>query len=255
MHLAGHYYHVYNRGCNRQRIFANDGNYIFLLKRAKQFLADYSLSVIAYCLMPNHYHFLLRPEDDDSLSRFIQRLFNSYTQAFNNQQGRSGTLFEGRAKIKLVSTDEYVILLCRYIHLNPVQAGLVSHPNQWAYSNYLEWVEQRNGVLVDREFVQKYFSTAADLRPISSAAIVAGSRNVRAATPRSRIIQTPVNSPATTAAMASNPKRNALRVGDLASKSLGQGQNASSRRLSVPSLTLVRYTGIGTPPALEVLTM
>lgn len=102
MHIPGQYYHVYNRGCNREPIFANDGNYLFLLQRAKRFLADYSLSVIAYCLMPNHYHFLLRPGKDDALSRFIQRLFNSYTQAFNIQQGRRGTLFEGRAKSILV---------------------------------------------------------------------------------------------------------------------------------------------------------
>ena len=76
MHLADHYYHVYNRGCNRERIFANDRNYEFLLRRAKTFLAGYPLTVIAYCLMPNHYHLLLRPEQDGVLSRFIQRLFN-----------------------------------------------------------------------------------------------------------------------------------------------------------------------------------
>ena len=162
MHLAGHYYHVYNRGCNRQPIFANSGNYLFLLRRAKSFLADYPLSMIAYCLMPNHYHFLLCPEEDDVLSRFIQRLFNSYTQAFNKQQGRSGTLFEGRAKSVLVDTDEYVLHLCRYVHLNPVKAGLVAHPGEWSYSNYLEWVERRSGTLVDRVFVRQYFPTAAD---------------------------------------------------------------------------------------------
>jgi len=147
MHLAGHYYHVYNRGCNRQHIFANDGNYRFLLRRAKSFLVDYSLSVIAYCLMPNHYHFLLRPNKDGELSRFVQRLFNSYTQAFNKQQGR--------AKNILVDTDEYIVHLCRYIHLNPVKAGLVAHPGEWPYSNYLEWVERRRGTLVDRAFVQE----------------------------------------------------------------------------------------------------
>ena len=162
MHLAGHYYHVYNRGCNRQRIFANDGNYVFLLQRAKSFLADYPLSVIAYCLMPNHYHFLLRPEVDGTLPRFIQRLFSSYTQAFNKQQGRSGTLFEGRAKSVLVDTDEYVLHLCRYIHLNPVGAGLVAHPGEWPYSSYPEWVERRDGTLVDRAFVRQYFLTAAE---------------------------------------------------------------------------------------------
>ena len=130
MHLAGHYYHTYNRGCNREPIFANDGNYRFLLRRAKLFLADYPLSVIAYCLMPNHYHFLLRPEDDEALSPFLQRLFNSYTQAFNKQQHRSGTLFEGRAKSVPVDSDQYVLYLCRYIHLNPVKAGLVADPGE-----------------------------------------------------------------------------------------------------------------------------
>jgi REP element-mobilizing transposase RayT len=54
VHPAGHNYHVYNRGCNRERIFVNDGNHVFLLRRAKSFLADYPLSVIAHCLMPNH---------------------------------------------------------------------------------------------------------------------------------------------------------------------------------------------------------
>jgi len=162
MHLAGHYYHVYNRGCNREHIFANAGNYLFLLQRAKSFLAGYPLSVIAYCLMPNHYHFPLRSKEDGTLSPSIQRLFNSYTQAFNKQQERSGTLFEGRAKSLLVDTDEYVLHLCRYIHLNPVMAGLAAHPGEWPYSNYLEWVEQRGGTLVDRAFVRQYFPAPAD---------------------------------------------------------------------------------------------
>ena len=94
MHLAGHYYHVYNRGCNRQPIFANAGNYLFLLRRAKSFLVSYPLSVIAYCLMPNHYHFLLRQETDQVLSKFVNVLFNAYVQAVNRQQGRKGTLFK-----------------------------------------------------------------------------------------------------------------------------------------------------------------
>ena len=160
MHLAYHYYHVYNRGCNRELIFANDRNYKFLLQRAKSYLPDYPLKVIAYCLMPNHYHFLLLPEEDGILSRFIQRLFNSYTQAFNKQQNRTGTLFEGRAKSVLVDTDEYILHICRYLHLNPVKANLVTHPEDWPYSNYLEWVKKRGGTLVDREIVNGLFTSA-----------------------------------------------------------------------------------------------
>lgn len=170
-YLAGHYYHVCNRGCNRERIFANDGNYLFLLRQAKKFLREYPLTVIAYCLMPNHYHFLFRPEEDGAVSPFLQRLFNSYTQAFNKQQGRSGTLFEGRPKCVLVDTDAYVIHLCRYIHLNPVEAGLVAHPGDWPYSNYLEWVGRRKGTLVDHDFVRQYFPTPADYEAFIAASL------------------------------------------------------------------------------------
>jgi putative transposase len=162
MHLPGHYYHVYNRGVDRRPIFAEDENYLFLLRRAKAYLADEALTLIAYCLMPNHYHLLLRPDAEGALAHFVQRLFNSYTQALNRQQGRSGTLFEGRAKSILVDDERYVLALCRYIHLNPVQAGLVSEPGEWPYSNYLEWVGQRPGALVDRTFVETYFPTPAE---------------------------------------------------------------------------------------------
>jgi len=162
VYLAGHYYHVYNRGCSREHIFANDDNYSFLLRRARSFLPDYPLSLIAYCLMPNHYHLLLRPEDDGTLGRFVQRLFNSYAQAFNKQQGRSDTLFEARAKSVLVDTDEYVLHLCRYIHLNPVRAGLVDQPGEWPQSNYLAWVEARYDSFVDRASVRQYFASPAE---------------------------------------------------------------------------------------------
>ncbi|NIM96190.1 MAG: transposase [Anaerolineales bacterium] len=153
-----HYYHVYNRGCGGETIFTRRRNYEFLLGRVETYLTDYPLGMIAYCLMPNHYHFLLSSEETYSLSRFVQRLFNSYTQAFNKQQRRRGTLFEGRARRVHVDTDKYVIHLCRYIHLNPVKAGLVEGPGEWPYSNFHEWVGQRQGILIDQEFVKQYFS-------------------------------------------------------------------------------------------------
>ena len=92
MHLAGLSYHVYNRGCNREPIFRTPSDYSFLIHKAQTFLPDYELAVLACCLMPNHYHFLLRPGQDNALSAFIQRLFNSYTQHFNHVWERSGTL-------------------------------------------------------------------------------------------------------------------------------------------------------------------
>ena len=161
-HVAGQYYHVYNRGVNRQQIFSDKDNYDFLLRRIRQFLLDYELTFIAYCLMPNHYHFLIRVDSDDKLSPFIQRLFNSYTQAYNRQQKRSGTLFESRAKSKLVPEDKYLLHLVRYIHLNPVQAGLVENPGDWPYSNYLVWAGHRRGKLFDPDLIIDFFSDPAE---------------------------------------------------------------------------------------------
>ena len=156
-HHAGQYYHVYNRGVAHQTIFLTKDNYLFLMRSIKEFLPDYKLSFIAYCLLPNYYHFLIRVNADDQLSPFLQRLFNRYTQAFNKQQSRTGTLFEGRAQCKLVDTNEYVLQLARYIHLNPVHAGLAIHPQDWEFSNFREWAGTRNGALVDNEFVRDFF--------------------------------------------------------------------------------------------------
>jgi putative transposase len=157
MQLAGHYYHVYNRGCNRENIFVTADNYRYLLQQIKRILPDSRISIIAYCLMPNHYHFFMRSDSDDAAGRFIQRLFSGYTQALNKQQKRHGTLFEGRARSVEVTDDVYAVHLCRYIHLNPVAAGLVQRPDDWQYSNYLEWIGKRSGTLIDREFVQYYY--------------------------------------------------------------------------------------------------
>ncbi len=109
--------------------------------------------------MPNHYHFLVRQMTERPISDWLKDLFNGYVQAVNKQVGRSGTLFQGRAKHVLVDRDEHLIHLARYIHLNPVKAGLAKRPQNWRFSNYAEWLGARGGTLVDRDFVMAYFST------------------------------------------------------------------------------------------------
>jgi len=152
-----HYYHVYNRGANREDIFRVEDNYLFLLRRVKDCVSAFQVSVIAYCLMPNHYHFLLRQDGEQPISDFVQAIFNSYTKAFNKAFDRTGTLLEGPFCAIHVDEDVYLLHLCRYIHRNPLEAGLVSHPAEWPFSNYLEWVGQREGSLVDRAFVREHF--------------------------------------------------------------------------------------------------
>ena len=153
----GQYYHIYNRGAGKGKIFFNDGNYQYLLRLIKEYAPKFGVTVIAYCLMPNHYHFLFRQETEVLLSKFMQVLFNSYVQALNLQQGRTGTLFEGRFKHRCVDKWEYLMVVCRYIHRNPVKAGLAVKPEDWTYSNYREWIGWRAGVVVDEDFVQDHF--------------------------------------------------------------------------------------------------
>jgi REP element-mobilizing transposase RayT len=153
----GQFYHIYNRGVGRQPIFQEEENYLFLLRRVKEYASAFHIAVITYCLMPNHYHFLLRQDDQIPAGRLPQRVFNSYTKAFNKRYDRTGTLFEGPYKAIHVDQDRYLLHLCRYIHANPVKHGLVPDLEQWPYSNYLEWIGARNGKLVDRAFVREQF--------------------------------------------------------------------------------------------------
>ncbi|OGO36627.1 MAG: hypothetical protein A2W35_16565 [Chloroflexi bacterium RBG_16_57_11] len=155
--VAGHYYHIHNRGVNREPIFRQLDNYIFLLRRMKESASKSSITIIAYCLMPNHYHLLVRQESESPVSEFIQAIFNSYTKAYNKAFNRTGTLFEGTYKAILVAEDPYLLHLCRYIHRNPLDAGLVDDPSEWPYSNYLEWVGSRSGSLIDLELVHAFF--------------------------------------------------------------------------------------------------
>ena len=96
--------------------------------------------------MPNHYHFLIFLREAD-LSKAMQRFVLAYTNGMNRRYGRCGTLFQGRFQTKWVDRDEYLLHLTRYIHLNPVKAGLVKRPEDWAFSSYQDYLGLRRGTL------------------------------------------------------------------------------------------------------------
>ena len=166
--VKGHYYHIFNRGINHQNIFFSEENNKFCLRLIKKYSKKYSVTVIAYCLMPNHYHFLLRQDDDFQISQFMRTLFNSYVQAVNKMIGRSGSLFEGRFKHVLVDNHEYLVHLIRYIHFNPVEARIITEPVKYIFSNYLEWIGERNGTIVDREFITDSFPDTSDYKKFAT---------------------------------------------------------------------------------------
>ena len=152
-----HYYHIYNRGAGRHNLFIEQDNYLYILRQMKNYLTKFSLVMIAYCLMPNHYHYLLRQDGIVSVGELPKRLFGGYSRAVQRRYNWTGTLFEDRFQARHVDSDSYLRHLCRYIHANPVKDGLVQHLEEWPYSNYLEWIGERNGSLVDHDFVRDMF--------------------------------------------------------------------------------------------------
>ena len=182
--LPDQYYHFYNRGNNRQPVFFEHENYLFFLRRFKRFVIGY-VDVIAYCLMPTHYHILVRvkqfiekisevletseistprQEASKQVSLAMQKFGISYTKAINKRFGRVGALFQGQFQGKPVQSYEHLLNLCVYIHTNPVKDGLVALPENWEYSNYLEWMGLREGTLVNHEFIAENFGTPEEYK-------------------------------------------------------------------------------------------
>ena len=160
----GMYYHIYNRGARQGKIFRERTNYLFTISKIKQYSRANGISVIAYCLMPNHYHFLVRQDGEEPAGNLPQFVFNSYSKAYNKMYMRSGALFEGRFRAKAIQTSSHLLHLCRYIHGNPVKDGMVAKPGDWPYSNYLDWIEERSDMLIDREFIKEQFLNAEDYK-------------------------------------------------------------------------------------------
>jgi len=103
------------------------------------------VDIVCFCLMPTHVHVLLRQLRGKGISVFMSNVLNSYTRYFNTKYKRRGTLWEGRFKSVLIKTQEQLMHVTRYIHLNPVTAGLVEKPEEWAPSSYREYVGMVSG--------------------------------------------------------------------------------------------------------------
>ena len=174
--IADVYYHFYNRGNNRQAVFFESDNYLYFLKGVKKYLAPVA-TIIVYCLMPTHYHILVRVKHQTSevlktsevskqVSLAMQKFLISYTKAINKRFQRVGSLFQGQFQAEPIRNYAHLLNLCVYIHANPVKDGLVASPADWVYSNYLEWLGQRDGTLVDREFIQEHFGSPAEYQEL-----------------------------------------------------------------------------------------
>ena len=154
---AGYTYHLYNRGVNRQAIFFCDQNWGYLVERIRHYFRPELVDVVAYCLMPTHYHLLVYLKTDALSKQIMQPFGLSYTKAINKQQGRVGPLFQGPFQAVRVDRDEVLLHLSRYIHMNPVVAGLVERPEAWAFSSYRDTIGLRQGTLPVTDAVLSQF--------------------------------------------------------------------------------------------------
>jgi putative transposase len=136
LNLPGIPQHVVQRGNNHQVTFFAQKDYVVYLDKLKLYAKQYHVAVHAYVLMTNHVHLLVTPATEKGVSQLMQSLGRYYVRYINQTYLRSGTLWEGRFKSTLVDSDNYFLLVSRYIELNPVRANMVGHPAEYPWSSY-----------------------------------------------------------------------------------------------------------------------
>jgi putative transposase len=132
--VGGYCYHVLNRGNGRATVFHKDGDYHAFLKALREVAQDIPIRVLAYCLMPNHFHLALWPTGDDDLSRALHWLTTAHVRRYHQHYHSSGHVWQGRFKAFPVQ-DDHLLTLLRYIERNPLRAGLVRRAEDWAWSS------------------------------------------------------------------------------------------------------------------------
>ena len=157
----GKYYHIYNRGINSDILFKDNDNYNYFLKLYDTHI-DPIAETFAWCLMKNHFHFLIRIKEVEEIktaikiqpSQSFSNLFNAYTKAFNKKYNRHGALFERPFRRKWVNYDNYFQNLIVYIHNNPVHHNICEHPLEYAWSSYLSCISDKPTKLKRQEVIE-----------------------------------------------------------------------------------------------------
>ncbi|MBI2891413.1 MAG: transposase [Nitrospirae bacterium] len=156
--FPGAYYHVMNRGLGRMQTFVTDEDAARFTELLEDVFRRWGVTTYAYCLMSNHYHVFLRTPRGN-LSRVMRHVDGVYTQRFNRERGRDGPLFRGRYKAIVVDAEVYLLQLVRYIHLNPVEAGVVRSPVDYAWSSCRLYRMRSGASWLAREEVLSRFSS------------------------------------------------------------------------------------------------
>lgn len=134
---GGLVFHAMNRGVRRLRLFDDPDDYLSLIRCFAQAQARVPVEVFAYCLMPNHFHLVLRPAEDGHLADFMRLATVTHSKRWHQHRGTAGNgaVYQGRYKAFAVQTDRYFFAVCRYVEANPLRAGLVLRAEDWPWSS------------------------------------------------------------------------------------------------------------------------
>lgn len=185
-------YHLFNRGVNKNDIFFSQKDYERFLAAAKHYITKNSkfsyekpqldetgakeandpvslasnqkIEIIAFCLMPNHFHFLMKQLSDNGITIYMRRFMNSYVHYVNVKNKRVGPLFQGRFKNVLIGSDEQLLHVSRYIHLNPLIANLVSSLDDYPWSSYPTYLGKTGKGIANPENILSMFKNKKDYK-------------------------------------------------------------------------------------------
>lgn len=160
-------YHIFSHVNGKELIFREETNYQFFLKQLDKYIIQIA-DIYAYCLLPNHFHLLLRFKNMESPNvedehRYIMKSFgnllNSYAKAFNKKYNRKGALFLNAIKRKKISDEKYLLKVLHYIHNNPVHHGFVNNIDQWKHSSYNSYLHSEKESKLNRTEIMQYFDS------------------------------------------------------------------------------------------------
>lgn len=174
---ADEYYHIFNRGVGKMDIFRDEEDYGLFVYRMREALfpeernlalkVEYqrkllpkgAFTLLCYCLMPNHFHLVVRQNTSLPISALMLAVAGGYAKCFNKKYGRVGTLYQDQFKAVHIATNEQLLWLSAYVHQNPRVAGIVTSLSEWAPSSYLDFIGLRRGTLCDGTAVLEQFRT------------------------------------------------------------------------------------------------
>lgn len=185
IYVKGAYYHLYNRGINKGRIFKNDKDHVVFLKLLKEYLLPLKhpelkkmqrqfprrrpincyndVKLLAYCLMPNHFHLFLQQKSEKGIINFMKALSTSYAMYFNDKYDRIGTIFQGPYRAVLIDNDAYLLHISRYIHNNPAELSTTRERTlyEYPYSSYAAYLGKWKNDWLHTEMILSLFNNKA----------------------------------------------------------------------------------------------